>query len=190
MSRRRSVRQILVRTHPATVQSAPAVDEGIPHMPEISPFLWFDTEAEAAAEFYVSVFPNSRIIGVTRYSDAGPGPAGSAMVVNFELDGRPFMALNGGPAHAGFTETISLFINCRTQHDVDHYWERLTDGDRQSVCGWLSDRYGLSSQVVPDGLVELLGDPDPDRARRATQAMFTMTKLYLEAMRRAADATD
>jgi len=159
-------------------------------MPAITPFLWFDTEAELAAEFYVSVFPNSRIVDISRYTEAGPGPAGSAMVVRFELDGQPFMALNGGPAHAGFTETVSFMINCPTRADVTHYWDRLTDGGTEVACGWLRDRFGLAWQVVPDGLGELLGDPDPERARRAAEAMFTMTKLDLDVMARAADGVE
>jgi predicted 3-demethylubiquinone-9 3-methyltransferase (glyoxalase superfamily) len=159
-------------------------------MPTVHPFLWFDTQAEEAAGFYVSIFPNSRIVDVARYGEGGPGPAGTAMTVEFTLDGSPMVALNGGPDHFGFNQGISFVIGCATPDDVDHYWAALTDGGEEGRCGWLKDRYGLSWQVVPDGLVEVLGDPDPDRARRATQAMFTMTKLDLEAMRRAADAAD
>lgn len=152
----------------------------------ITPFLWFDTQAEEAARFYVSVFDNSRIVTVTRYTEAGPAPAGSVMTVAFELDGQKFVALNGGPEHS-FTPALSLVINCDTEAEVDRYWERLTDGGTEVACGWLTDRYGLSWQVVPKGVWELLADPDPERVQRAMQAMFTMTKLDLKAMRAAAD---
>jgi predicted 3-demethylubiquinone-9 3-methyltransferase (glyoxalase superfamily) len=155
-------------------------------VPAITPFLWFDSQAEDAANFYVAVFPNSRVVDITRYGDAGPGPAGSAMVVSFELDGQPFLALNGGPAHAGFTETISFSVNCPTAADVDRYWSLLTDGGEEGPCGWLKDRFGLSWQIVPAGLPQLLGDPDPERARRAMEAMLSMKKLDLAAMARAA----
>jgi predicted 3-demethylubiquinone-9 3-methyltransferase (glyoxalase superfamily) len=156
-------------------------------MPQkITPFLWFDTQAEEAASFYTSVFPNSRIVNISRYSEAGPRPAGSVMVVDFELDGQRFRALNGGPQYK-FDAAISFVISCRDQAEVDHYWERLTDGGEEVACGWLRDRFGLSWQVVPEGVVELLSDPDPDRARRANEAMFTMRKLDLEAIREAAD---
>lgn len=156
-------------------------------MPSITPFLWFDDQAEQAAQFYVSVFPNSRILEVSRYTDAGPGPAGSAMTVRFSLDGEEFVALNGGPAHYGFDESISFFVNCETEQELDHYWSALTDGGEEIACGWLKDRYGLRWQIVPEGLPALLGDPDPQRAQRAMQAMRTMKKLDLAAMRRAAD---
>lgn len=158
-------------------------------MPAITPFLWFDDEAEEAAEFYVSVFPNSRIVEVSRYGEAGPGPAGTAMVVRFELDGQPFLALNGGPTTFVFDESISFVIDCADQAEVDAYWARLTAGGQESRCGWLKDRFGLSWQVVPAELHELLGDPDPERARRATEAMLSMGKLDLEAMRRAMEAS-
>jgi predicted 3-demethylubiquinone-9 3-methyltransferase (glyoxalase superfamily) len=156
-------------------------------MPTITPFLWFDDQAEQAAEFYVSVFPNSRIDQVARYGDAGPGPVGSVMTVRFSLDGNEFVALNGGPAHYGFDESVSFVVNCKTEAEVDRYWSALTDGGQEIACGWLKDRYGLRWQVVPEGLPALLGDPDPERARRATQAMMGMKKLDLKAMREAAD---
>jgi predicted 3-demethylubiquinone-9 3-methyltransferase (glyoxalase superfamily) len=156
-------------------------------MPKITPFLWFDDQAEEAARFYVSVFPNSRIGQLTRYGEAGPGPAGSVMTVRLNLDGNEFVALNGGPAHYGFDEAISFVVNCKTEAEVDHYWSALTDGGEEIACGWLKDRYGLRWQIVPEGLFELLGDPDPQRAQRANRAMLQMKKLDLRAMREAAD---
>ncbi len=159
-------------------------------MPSITPFLWFDDQAEQAAQFYASVFPNSRVLEVTRYGEGAPGPAGSVMTVRFSLDGNELLALNGGPAHYGFDESISFVVNCATEEEVDHYWSALTEGGAEIACGWLKDRYGLRWQIVPEGLPALLGDPDPQRAQRAMQAMLQMKKLDLAAMRRAAgDAT-
>jgi predicted 3-demethylubiquinone-9 3-methyltransferase (glyoxalase superfamily) len=155
-------------------------------MPRITPFLWFDTEALEAAEFYCSIFPNSKITGVSHYSDAGPRPAGSVMTVSFVLDGQELIALNGGPEFS-FTEAISLFINCADQDEVDHYWDKLTAGGEESQCGWLKDRYGLSWQVVPEGMAELFSDPDASRAARAMRAMMGMSKLDIRALRAAAD---
>jgi predicted 3-demethylubiquinone-9 3-methyltransferase (glyoxalase superfamily) len=152
----------------------------------ITPFLWFDSQAEEAAEFYCSVFPDGRVLSTTRYGDAGPGEPGSVMTVEFELDGNRFVAINGGPLFA-FTEAVSFQIDCADAATVDQYWSRLTDGGEESMCGWLKDRYGLSWQVVPHGLAELLSDPDPGRAQRATAAMLQMRKLDLAEMRRAAD---
>ncbi|HEV7941161.1 MAG TPA: VOC family protein [Solirubrobacteraceae bacterium] len=156
-------------------------------MPQITPFLWFDDQAEQAAQFYVSVFPNSRIADVTHYSTAGPGPAGSVMTVRFILDGNEFLALNGGPAHYGFDESISFMVNVATEDELDHYWSALTDGGQEIACGWLKDRYGLRWQIVPDGLSAVLSDPDPERSQRAAQAMMGMKKLDLRTMREAAD---
>ncbi len=156
-------------------------------MPKITPFLWFDDQAEEAANFYVSVVPDSRIEQVTRYGKAGPGPTGSVMTVRFSLAGNEFVALNGGPEHYGFDESISFVINCATEEELDHYWSTLTDGGEEIACGWLKDRYGLRWQIVPEGLFEVLGDPDPERAQRAMTAMMTMKKLDLRAMREAAD---
>jgi predicted 3-demethylubiquinone-9 3-methyltransferase (glyoxalase superfamily) len=156
-------------------------------MAKIHPFLWFDTQAEEAAAFYVSVFPSSRILEVARYGDAGPGPAGSAMTVRFSLDGAEFVALNGGPVHDGFNLGVSFVVNCTSPEDVDYYWAALTEGGEEGSCGWLKDRYGLSWQVVPDGLPAVLSDPDPERARRAMEAMLGMKKLDLPAMQAAAD---
>ncbi len=156
-------------------------------MPQITPFLWFDDQAEQAAEFYVSVFPNSQIEEVSRYGEGGPGAAGSVMTVRFSLDGNELVALNGGPAHYGFDESISFMVNCKTEEELDHYWSALTDGGEEIACGWCKDRYGLRWQIVPDGLSTLLRDPDPGRAQRAMQAMMGMKKLDLRAMRQAAD---
>ena len=155
-------------------------------MPAITPNLWFDGQAEQAAEFYVSVFPNSRVLEVARYTDAGPGPAGSVMTVLFELDGQRFVGINGGPEFR-FDEAVSFEIECEDQDEVDRYWAALTDGGQESQCGWLKDRFGLSWQVVPRGMSEVLNGPDPERGRRAMEAMFGMTKLDLAALRAAAD---
>lgn len=156
-------------------------------MPQkIIPNLWFDTQAEDAANFYLSVFKNSHIVSVSRYPEGSPGPAGTVMTVEFELDGQRFVGINGGPQFT-FDEAVSFQITCETQDEVDYYWERLTEGGSESQCGWLKDRYGLSWQVVPTGMEEALGDADPERAQRAMQAMLGMTKLDVAALRRAAD---
>ena len=150
-------------------------------MTTITPCLWFDGNGLEAAEFYVSLFPDSRIHHVS------PGPGGSPLMIEFTLMGRPFQALNGGP-HFTFNEAVSLVIPCDGQADVDRYWAALTEGGEESMCGWLKDRFGLSWQVVPNELGDILGDADPERAARATQAMLQMRKLDLEALRAAADA--
>jgi predicted 3-demethylubiquinone-9 3-methyltransferase (glyoxalase superfamily) len=148
--------------------------------------LWFDTEGEDAANFYVSLFKNSRILSVTHYGEAGPRPAGMVMTVSFELDGREFLALNGGPEYK-FTEAVSFQIMCEGQDEVDFFWDSLTEGGEEGPCGWLKDRYGVSWQVVPTVLSELINNPDPARAQRAMQAMFGMRKLDIAALQRAAD---
>jgi predicted 3-demethylubiquinone-9 3-methyltransferase (glyoxalase superfamily) len=153
-------------------------------MPKISPFLWFDTQAEDAAAFYVSIFPNSRIVTVARYGDAGPGPRGTAMTVQFELDGQEIIALNGGPQFT-FTEAISLSIDCKNQDEVDYYWRKLTAGGQPSRCGWLKDRYGLSWQVNPAVLGEMLSDPDPKKSKAVMEAMLEMTKIDIPTLERA-----
>ena len=155
-------------------------------MSKVTPFLWFDGQAEQAAAFYVSLFPNSRIVNVTRCGDAGPGPKGTAMTVLFELDGRPFIALNGGP-HFKFTEAISFSVSCDGQEEVDRYWAALTEGGEEGRCGWLKDRWGLSWQVTPTALGQMLSDPDPVRSRRAMESMLTMKKIDIAALRRACD---
>ncbi len=156
-------------------------------MGKITPCLWFDTQAEEAANFYTSVFPSSRILGVSRFGKAGPRPEGMVMTVDFELDGQPFVALNGGPEFT-FDEAISFQVSCDSQEEVDRFWAALTEGGQESQCGWLKDKYGLSWQIIPKALFELLGDPDPRRSQRAMQAMLGMKKLDVEEMRRAADA--
>ncbi len=153
-------------------------------MPKITPFLWFDNQAEEAANFYVSIFQHSKIVNVSRYGEAGPGPKGSAMTVVFQLDGQEFIALNGGP-HFKFTEAISFSVDCKTQQEVDEYWEKLSAGGKPGQCGWLKDKYGLSWQIVPSILGQLLGDKDPQKSKRAMEAMLKMTKLDIAALQRA-----
>jgi predicted 3-demethylubiquinone-9 3-methyltransferase (glyoxalase superfamily) len=155
---------------------------------KIVPNLWFDTEAEEAAAFYVSVFENSRIVNVTHYTEAGPRPAGTVMTVEFELDGQRFVGINGGPEFK-FDEAVSFEIECHDQDEIDYFWSKLTEGGEESQCGWLKDRYGLSWQVVPTGIEELFADPDKSRAERAMKAMLGMRKLDLAALREAADGT-
>ena len=155
-------------------------------MPTITPNLWFDTESEEAASFYVSVFPNSRIRKVSRYGEAGPREAGMVLTVEFELDGQPFTAINGGPQFR-FSEATSLLINCADQEEVDHYWEKLGAGGEHGPCGWLKDRYGFSWQVCPVVLETLLTDPDEGRRNRAMAAMLQMSKLDVAALEAAAD---
>ena len=156
-------------------------------MPKITPCLWFDTQGEEAAEFYTSIFPNSRIVDVARYGEAGPREAGTVMVVKFELDGQEFVALNGGPEFT-FDEAISFQIDCADQEEVDRYSEALTDGGEQGPCGWVKDRFGLSWQVVPARLIELIADPDAARGQRAMAAMLEMRKIDIAAVEAAADA--
>jgi predicted 3-demethylubiquinone-9 3-methyltransferase (glyoxalase superfamily) len=154
-------------------------------MGAITPFLWYDSEAEEAATLYTSLFPNSQILSVNRYAAAGPGPEGSVMTVSFELDGQRFVGLNGGPAHP-FTEAVSFVVDCATQQEVDRYWDGLTDGGEESVCGWLRDRFGLSWQIVPSRLPELLTDPDREKSQRVMQAMLQMKKIDIAGLEAAA----
>ena len=154
-------------------------------MGKITPFLWYDTEAEEAATLYTSLFPNSTILSVNRYGAAGPGPEGSVMTVSFELDGQRFVALNGGPAHP-FTEAVSFVVDCSSQEEVDRYWSALTEGGEESVCGWLRDRFGLSWQIVPSRLPELLTDPDRGKSQRVMQAMLQMRKIDIAGLEAAA----
>ena len=154
---------------------------------KLTPCLWFDTEAEAAAKYYTSIFPNSRILDVSHFGEAGPRPAGMVLTVSFELDGHEFTALNGGPEFK-FNEAISFQIRCETQDEVDQYWAKLTEGGEEGPCGWLKDRYGVSWQVIPKRLEELLTDPDPDRSQRAMRAMMQMKKLDVAALEEAAMA--
>ncbi len=145
-------------------------------MQKISPFLWFDNQAEEAVTFYASVFKNSKIGKMTRYGEAGPGPAGSVMVAEFELEGLRFTALNGGP-HFKFTEAISMNVDCKDQAEVDYFWNRLSEGGQPGQCGWLKDKFGLSWQIVPEALPRFLGDPDGAKSGRVMQAMLQMTKI-------------
>jgi predicted 3-demethylubiquinone-9 3-methyltransferase (glyoxalase superfamily) len=150
--------------------------------------LWFDTQAEEAAQLYVGLFPNSRIVSAVRYTEAGPGEPGAVVTVEFELDGQRFTAINGGPQFP-FTEAVSLAVPCADQAEVDHYWDGLlAGGGQESQCGWLKDRFGLSWQIIPSVLGELLADPDPERARRATEAMLGMRRLVIAHLVAAADA--
>jgi len=155
-------------------------------VPTITPSLWFDDDLEEAMEFYTAVFPNSSVHSVQRYTEAGPGEPGSVVSAEFELDGTRFAGINGGPQFR-FTEAVSFVIDCADQDEVDHYWSALTDGGQESQCGWLRDRFGLSWQVVPRRLMELLADPDPDRARRATEAMLGMRRIVVSDLEAAAD---
>lgn len=154
-------------------------------MQKITPFLWFDNNAEEALKLYTSIFKNSKVTDVTRYGDAGPGPKGQVMTAAFELEGQKFVALNGGP-HFKFTEAISFVVNCETQEEVDHYWYRLSEGGQESMCGWLKDRFGLSWQIVPSVLSKLLGDKDKEKAGRVMQAMMTMKKIDIARLKEAA----
>lgn len=151
-------------------------------MQKITPYLWFEDQAEEAARFYTSIFNNSKIDEISRYGEGGPGPAGSVMLVSFELDGQQFIALNGGPQFQ-FTEAISFVINCESQEEVDYMWARLTEGGEESMCGWLKDRYGVSWQVVPTALPELLNAPDPEAQQRVMEVFLKMTKIDLPTLR-------
>jgi predicted 3-demethylubiquinone-9 3-methyltransferase (glyoxalase superfamily) len=154
-------------------------------MPKISPFLWFDTQAEEAANLYTSIFPNSKILAIARYGDAGPGPKGSVMTVQFQLDGQEIIALNGGPMYK-FTEAFSLSVDCKNQEEVDRYWTKLTaDGGQEGPCGWCKDKFGLSWQVTPSILPQMLSDTDRKKAMRAMEAMMKMKKIDIGALKRA-----
>ena len=153
-------------------------------MQKITPFLWFDDKAEEAANFYVSIFKNSKVGSVTRYGEAGPGPKGTVMIATFQLDGQEFIALNGGP-HFKFTEAISFVVNCETQEEVDEFWEKLSEGGEKSRCGWLKDKYGLSWQIVPTVLGELMQDKDPEKSKRVMKAMLQMDKIDIKTLKQA-----
>jgi predicted 3-demethylubiquinone-9 3-methyltransferase (glyoxalase superfamily) len=155
-------------------------------MQKITPFLWFDSQAEEAAKLYTSIFPNSKLGKMTRYGEAGPGPAGSVLTASFELEGTEFTALNGGPTYK-FTPAISFVVNCETQAEVDRYWEKLAaDGGKEVQCGWLTDKFGVSWQIVPTALLRLLNDPDPAKANRVMQAMLQMVKIDIAKLEAAA----
>jgi predicted 3-demethylubiquinone-9 3-methyltransferase (glyoxalase superfamily) len=153
-------------------------------MQKITPFLWFDNNAEEAINFYTSIFKNSELVNVTRYGEAGPGPAGTVMVATFQLDGQEFTAINGGPEYK-FTEAISFYVSCDTQEEIDDKWEKLSAGGEKGQCGWLKDKYGLSWQIVPPVLVELLQDKDPEKSNRVMTAMLQMSKIDIRALKRA-----
>ena len=155
-------------------------------MQKIVPFLWFDGKAEEAANFYVSVFKNSKVVSVTRYGEAGPGPKGSVMSVTFQLEGQEFYALNGGPQFS-FTPAISLFVNCETQAEVDELWEKLSAGGAKDRCGWLTDKYGLSWQIIPTALGKMLSDKDPKKSASAMKAMLQMDKIDIKKLQEAFD---
>ena len=155
-------------------------------MPKITPFLWFDHQAEEAANFYVSLFKNSKVTNVSRYGDGAPRPKGTAMMVNFQLDGQQVIALNGGPEFK-FTEAISFFVDCETQEEVDRLWNVLTKDGEEGQCGWLKDKFGLSWQIVPRALGELMGDPDPVKSQRVMQAMLQMKKIDTAKLKQAHD---
>jgi predicted 3-demethylubiquinone-9 3-methyltransferase (glyoxalase superfamily) len=156
-------------------------------MKPITPCLWFDTEGEEAAEFYTSAFPNSKIVDITRYGSVGPRAEGTVMTVHFELNGQPFIALNGGPDFT-FNEAISFEVLCENQEEVDRYWETLSEGGEEGPCGWLKDRFGVSWQITPTRLYELIQDPDREKAQRAMEAMLGMKKIEIEGLERAAAA--
>lgn len=153
-------------------------------MQKITPFLWFDDKTEEAANFYVSIFKNSKIGSIARYGDAGPGPKGSVMTVSFQLEGQEFIALNGGPLYI-FSPAISFFVDCKTQQEVDELWDKLTAGGGEVECGWLRDKYGLSWQIIPTALLELMQDKDPVKSQRVFKAMLQMTKIDIEGLQRA-----
>jgi predicted 3-demethylubiquinone-9 3-methyltransferase (glyoxalase superfamily) len=155
-------------------------------MTKITPFLWFDAQAEEAANFYVSIFKNSKILNISRYGEAGPGPKGGVMTVRFLLDGQEFIALNGGP-HFKFTEAISFSVDCKTQAEVDEFWEKLARGGKEEPCGWLKDKYGLSWQINPTVLGQMLGDPNPQKSKRVMEAMLKMKKIDIAGLKKAYD---
>ena len=155
-------------------------------MQKITPFLWFDGKSEEAMKFYVSIFKNSKVVSVTRYGDAGPGPKGSVMSATFQLEGQQFYALNGGPQFT-FTPAISMFVSCETQKEVDKLWEKLSEGGRKDRCGWLQDKYGLSWQIIPTALGKMLQDKDSAKANRVMQAMLQMDKIDIKRLKQAYD---
>ncbi len=156
-------------------------------MKKITPFLWFDGKAEEAMNFYVSIFKNSKVVSITRYGETGPGPKGTVMTAAFQLNGQDFTALNGGPQFT-FSPAISFVVNCETQQEVDELWEKLSEGGEKQVCGWLKDKYGLSWQVVPTVLIEMLQDKDPERADRVMKAMLQMGKIDIQTLKQAYNA--
>ena len=166
------------------METKPTHEQALLHMQKITPFLWFDSNAEEAANFYTSIFKNSKILNVARYGEAGPGPKGSAMTVTFQLDGQQFIALNGGP-HYTFSPAISFFVNCETQAEVDEFWNKLSAGGKEVQCGWLQDKFGVSWQIIPNALMELMSDKDPVKSQRVFKAMLQMTKIDIAGLKRA-----
>jgi predicted 3-demethylubiquinone-9 3-methyltransferase (glyoxalase superfamily) len=154
------------------------------HMQKITPFLWFDHQAEEAVKFYLSVFENSKVLRTVRYGQAGPGPEGTVMTVNFTIEGQEFTALNGGPVFT-FSQAISFVVKCKTQNEVDRYWTKLSDGGEQQPCGWLKDKYGVSWQIVPEVLLDMLNDPDPVKSQRVMKAMLKMGKIEIGPLEKA-----
>jgi predicted 3-demethylubiquinone-9 3-methyltransferase (glyoxalase superfamily) len=181
---RRSMSECLAFIRPWTRLRAQGASRKDDEMQKITPFLWFDGQAEEAMNFYVSVFKNAKPGKIMRYGDAGPGPKGSVMTASFELEGQTFTALNGGPQFR-FTEAISFFVTCEGQDEVDYFWEKLSEGGEKGPCGWLKDKFGVSWQIVPSGLLELIGDSDPEKSRRAMEAMLQMGKLDIAKLKRA-----
>jgi len=155
-------------------------------MQKITPFMWFDSNAEEAVNYYLSIFQNSKVLNVSRYGEGGPGPVGQVMIMSFQLEGQEFTALNGGPMYK-FTEAISFFVSCKSQEEVDAYWEKLSAGGEKGQCGWLKDKFGVSWQIVPTALGELMSDPDPAKAQRVMQAMLQMTKIDIKQLENARD---
>jgi predicted 3-demethylubiquinone-9 3-methyltransferase (glyoxalase superfamily) len=153
-------------------------------MQKITPFLWFNNNAEEAVNFYISIFKNSKIVNISRYGEAGPGPKGTVMSATFELNGQEFMALNGGP-HFSFSPAISLFVKCETQQEVDEFWEKLSAGGKKERCGWLTDKYGLSWQIIPNALGRMLQDKDPEKSTRVMKAMLQMDKINIDGLKQA-----
>jgi predicted 3-demethylubiquinone-9 3-methyltransferase (glyoxalase superfamily) len=164
--------------HPSKIEGTPGTSQ------KITPFLWFDNQAEEAANFYTSIFKNSTVGAISRYGEAGPGPKGSVMTVDFQIEGQEFVGLNGGP-HFKFTEAISFVVNCETQEEVDEFWEKLSEGGQKSQCGWLKDQFGLSWQIVPTILTKLMLDKDPEKAARVMNAMLQMTKIDIAKLQQA-----
>ena len=173
-------------TNPTQAAAPSRTDRTQPRTQKITTFLWFDNNAEEAANFYVSIFKNSKILNTARYGEVGPGPKGSVMTIEFQLDGQEYTALNGGP-HFKFTEAISLVIHCQTQEEVDYFWEKLSEGGQKVECGWLKDKFGLSWQVVPDILLELIQDADSQKSQRVMKAMMKMKKLDIKGLKEAAE---
>ncbi len=173
-------------TNPTQAAAPSRTDRTQPRTQKITTFLWFDNNAEEAANFYVSIFKNSKILNTARYGEVGPGPKGSVMTIEFQLDGQEYTALNGGP-HFKFTEAISLVIHCHTQEEVDYFWEKLSEGGQKVECGWLKDKFGLSWQVVPDILLELIQDADSQKSQRVMKAMMKMKKLDIKGLKEAAE---